>query len=671
MRLSAGAAYHRRMRLDRFTALLAAIGAAGALLALLREASWGPGLVLDSTWYLSTARNLAEGHGFVRWNGNPYEGAAPLYPLALAAPGLFGAHPAAAAGYVNAAAFGLTVFAAGLWLRDRAASVPLAVWGSGACALSLTLARPAATIQTESLFVLCSVVSLFALDRFLDGRKRSWLLAAAVAAALACLTRYVGAALVAAALPLLLLQRGAAVRDRAGCAAAYAAAALLPIGAWTLRNVLVLGSPTGYFQPTGFSLPDSLRTAISEFALWTFGQTGYGWLEALSPADPASVGDVAFTLAALLLLAACAAAGLAHLRGKGYAARLPGALAVPGAFLAAYGLVLCVQLPRSDVDLPVRYLAPMYVPALVAAALILHEFVRYASDRGMRLPVLGGRLRALGGAGRASAPALALACLLGLWLFQHAAATWADIEDWNGDPRFAFRRWTNSETMRHVRSNGLDGHVWSNETAWLFSLTEIREEYPRWLSANSPPEEVAGWIGWEIAAGREAHVVWFHGAGYGGYGYGLEDLAALPNLAVAAVTEDGAVLEAAEGAAGAAPAAGALLRAALGGARLAARSAFDVYRDGDRLIYVREDCGAGDEAPRFFLHLDPAAGSFLPWSGGGRSFDSRNFWFSEAGFRAGGRCVAVRTLPGGYASVRTGQFGPGGELWSASVALGP
>ena len=669
MRLPAAAAYHRRMRLDRFTALLAAIGAAGALLVLLREAAWGPGLVLDSTWYLSTARNLAEGHGFVRWNGNPYEGAAPLYPLALAAPGLLGAHPAAAAGYVNAAAFGLTAFAAGLWLRSRVESRLLVVWASGLCALSPALAERAATIQTEALFILCTVVSLFALDRFLDGRKRSWLLAAAAAAALACLTRYVGAALVAAALPLLLLGRGDPLPARARDAAAYAAVALAPLGAWTLRNVLVLGSPTGYFQPTGFSLPDSFRVAISEFARWTFGETGYGWLEALSPGGPATAADTAFALAALLLPAAGVAAGLAHLRRRGRA-RGMGALAVPGAFLAAYGLVLCAELPRSDVNLPVRYLAPMYVPALVAATLILREFVRCASDRRVRLPAPAGRLRALGG-GRASAPALALWCLLALWPVQQAVAAWGAVEDWNDDPNLAYRRWTNSETMRHVRSAGLDGHVWSNETAWLFSLTDIREEYPRWLSGDSPPREVAGWIEWEVAAGRGAHVVWFHGRGYGGYGYGLEDLAALPNLAVAAVTEDGAVLEGTAGAEGEAPAAGALLRAALGGARPAAGSAFDVYRDGNRLIYVREDCADGDEAPRFFLHLSPAAGSFLPEFGGGGRFDSRNFWFGDAGFRAGGRCVAVRTLPGGYASVRTGQFGPGGELWSASFALGP
>ena len=659
------------MRIDRRTALLAAIGAAGALLVLARGASWGAGLVDDSPWYLSTARNLAEGNGFVRWNGRPYEGAAPLYPMALALPGLFGAPPAAAAGYVNAAAFGLTAFAAGLWLRGRTGSGAIAVWGACACALPAALAEPAARIQTEALFVLCAVVSLFALDRFLGGRGRAYLLLAAGAAALACLTRYVGVALAAAALPLLLAQRGAPLPDRARNAAAYSAVALLPLGAWALRNVLAVGSPTGSFRPTGFSLQDSLHVAGAEFLVQSLGETGFGILGALSgavfgavpprAAEPASAAGAAVTIAALLALAGGAAAALALLRRAGRAPD-PIALAVPGGFALAYLVLLSVQLPLSDVNLPTRYLAPLYVPALVAAALVLHGCLRCASER-------GGRWSAAGAS--ASWPASILAGVLVLWLVQHAAAAHGDVEEWNGDPRHANRRWTNSETLSYVRSRGLDGHVWSNETPWLYSLTRIREEYPRWLSGVSPPEEVDGWIADAVADGRGAWVVWFHGAAYGGYGYGIEDLAALPNLAVAAVTEDGVVLEGTEGAAGSAPAGEALLRAALGAARLAARSAFDVYATGNRLIYVREDCGDVGAGERFFLHLSPAAGPFLPGFGGGGGFDARNFDFGEAVFRAGGRCVAVRTLPGGYASVRTGQFGPDGELWSAGFALGP
>ena len=659
------------MRPERSTALLAAIGVAGALLVLLRQAAYGVGLVLDSPWYLSTARKLAEGAGFVRWNGEPYEGAAPLFPMALALPALFRAHPAEAAAYLNAAAFGLTVFTAGMWLRCRTESRAIAAWGACACALSLTLARNAATVQTEMPFILCAVVALFALDRFLDGRRRAFLLLAALAAALACLTRYVGVAVVAAALPLLLAQRGVPLPDRARNAAAYAAVALAPLGAWALRNMLAVGSPTGAVRPTGFSLLDSLHVASTEFSVWAFGETGFGILSALSgavsgaglrsAAEPASVADVSVKIAVLLALAVGAAAALARLRRAGRAPD-PVALAVPAAFVLAYLILLSVQLPLGDVNLPARYLAPLYAPALIAAALVLHGCLRHAAARRERLPVPG-----LAAGAR---PAWILAGLLALWLIQHAAANRGDIEDWNRDPRHAGRQWVNSETMRYARSHQLDGQIWSNEPPWLYSLAEIREE-PRWLSGVSPPEEVVGWIADAVADGRGAHVVWFHGATYGGYGYGLEDLAALPNLAVAAVTEDGAVLAGTEGAAGEAPAAEALLRAALGDARPVARAAFGVYRDGRRLIYVRDGCAAADAAPRFFLHVFPGAAPLLPRPGGRPEFDSLNFGFGEYGFRAGGRCVAVRTLPEHAASVRTGQFtAADGWLWVAEFDLG-
>ena len=62
-----------------------ALGVLGALLILLREANFGVGLTWDSGSYLSVARNLVAGNGLLEWNGTRYQGAAPLFPLLLAA----------------------------------------------------------------------------------------------------------------------------------------------------------------------------------------------------------------------------------------------------------------------------------------------------------------------------------------------------------------------------------------------------------------------------------------------------------------------------------------------------------------------------------------------------------------------------------------------------------
>ena len=204
----------RLPRPDRWTALLAAIGALGAALVLLRTAPYGAEVGDDAALLVSTAHSLLAGDGFVVLDGAPaYRD--PGFPLALALIGLFGPDPLDSVGYLHAAAFGVTVFATALWVRSRTGSPFLAVWAGLACALSPSLGGLFSTALTEPLFICFVVLSLFALDRFLDGGRRSLLLAAAACAALAYAARYIGFALVASAVPVLLLAEGRGFRPAA------------------------------------------------------------------------------------------------------------------------------------------------------------------------------------------------------------------------------------------------------------------------------------------------------------------------------------------------------------------------------------------------------------------------------------------------------------------------
>ena len=113
----------KRFGIDRFTALLAVLAALAGALILLRGSNYGAAVIIDSRLYLSVAGNLLEGNDFAEWQlGSFYRDGAPVFPLALAGVGLFGMEIIDAALFVNAVAFGLTVFAAALWLRSRIAS---------------------------------------------------------------------------------------------------------------------------------------------------------------------------------------------------------------------------------------------------------------------------------------------------------------------------------------------------------------------------------------------------------------------------------------------------------------------------------------------------------------------------------------------------------------------
>ena len=90
------------------------------------------------------------------------------------------------------------------------------------------------------------------------------------------------------------------------------------------------------------------------------------------------------------------------------------------------------------------------------------------------------------------------------------------------------------------------------------------------------------------------------------------------------------------------------------------RGAFEVYRDGRTLTWVRDDCGAEDIADRFFVHVHRDDGSR----------ERLNFWFRERGLRHGDRCMASFELPDGdVRSVRTGQYDETGHLRDEEFAL--
>ena len=114
------------------------------------------------------------------------------------------------------------------------------------------------------------------------------------------------------------------------------------------------------------------------------------------------------------------------------------------------------------------------------------------------------------------------------------------------------------------------------------------------------------------------------------------------------------------------------LIAGVEGARPIIVSVFDVYLlDGNRLVYVKEECGAEDVDAWFFLHLYPVDEADLPGSRRRHGFDNLDFAFGRYGFRGGGRCAAARVLPGyRIANIHTGQYVPGQDLeWEGEASM--
>ena len=548
---------------DRLTAFSLALGVLGALLVLLRGASYGVGLSPDSAYYISVARNLLEGHGFVAGDSayfipvtkdlfgetgpvvsEPFTlaDAPPLFPLTLSLVGFFGIDAITAARYVNAIAFGLTVFTTTRWLQRRVRSRFLVVWAGSACTLALPLTFVSSFAWTEPLFILFVVLSLSALDRFMNSGRRSSFIFAAGFTAMACLTRYPGVALIAGGVVMLLSWRTAAILSRIKIAAAYGIVSATPLAAWMSRNFLEAGtwSMTGHI-PSGFSLNRSLDTMAEELSEWILGDFSFHLIEifAQKMLGIAGAPTNAGTFCLVALGTGCAIL-LLHRRGCFPDWRI---LSVPAGFVVSYAACLSLILPLMDTHLADRYLAPIYVPVLVMATLILDVFLVRAPHVQTLQRTL--RLREQpAGAWKWGTTNTHTVCgaILFLWLLAQVSANYIDIREWleNGKG-YSTIGWAESETVNHVRTHLRDGHIYSNNPGALYLLLDIGENANHALPLELPADTGA-WMERAQADGRRVHVVWVHRRGPERfYRYGLEELSELSGLELVKVLKDGVV----------------------------------------------------------------------------------------------------------------------------------
>ena len=367
-----------RRRVDGFTLLLAALAVLAAGLVLAREVNYGVGLTYDAVVYISTARNLLDGQWFIVFIDVGYLYWPPLYPLLLAALSFGVFDPYAVAGPLNAIIFGLTIFAAGCCLRRWVRSRLLLVWGGVGAALSIPMAASAAQALSEPLFILCVTLSLLYSVRYFEAGRRSALLWAAVFASLAFLTRYTGITLILTMAPLLLLQRGVALPEKARRLGLYLAVAGLPQVLWLLQNYLLHGVVREAQTPGPQGWPEVSQQYLSDLA---------GWLLLYQPAGEWGAAAAAALMAALVVALALAVAfalavTLAWLRMDSGADR--GRWLGCGVF-GGFGLVYLAFLGITQSFLvytePLggRHIVSAYVPLLLATALALDGL--FAGDK--------------------------------------------------------------------------------------------------------------------------------------------------------------------------------------------------------------------------------------------------------------------------------------------------
>ena len=377
-----------RLGRDPCALLIVVLAGLGTAHILFRTASYGAAVDADSVLHLSTAMNVLAGEGWREFTGLKVVGWLPLFPLLLAALGGLGIDPLEAGRLVNAAAFGLILLAAGLYLRSHLWSRGLALAASVALAASLPLSEFASSFLTEPLFVLFTLLALMQLAAGLN-RKTAWppLGWAAVFTVLAVLTRYAGVVLVGTGVLLLLL---AARRKQALVFGVCSSAPLLAVLAhnWTVyrsggnydpffeNDLVVYGRLTeeGEGRGSGQSLADGLSQIVEVFYAWVVPPNApdeFAYLLWLA------VGLIGLVSAVVVLRATRMRSDNSRHEPEAAPPFCGLGLALPfGVFALIYLVFMLVAVPFTvGYGIGSRYLLPMYVPLLLVAVFLLDRFL--------------------------------------------------------------------------------------------------------------------------------------------------------------------------------------------------------------------------------------------------------------------------------------------------------
>ena len=340
----------------------------------------GLGVSPDSVGYVAAARSFASNGQFTYWDGTPLSHWPPGLPMILGLLLNIGIDPLISMFIIDVLAVGAYVSLAYLIGRLLLGSSGLAIVLAALTSVALTTVHVYSKVWTEPLFVVLCLVTVWMLTRMIrDGVSASLLLGVAMCVAIACTLRYIGVALLpVVGISLVVAEARQGLPRAVAIGAIGVALSALGAAAVTVRNLTLVGSPTGSWAPSDASLGDLVETTLAIIGRWAVPQARLGSTTAVI------VG------VAIASLAAYGAFRLVR-------AREIGLLAVPLlAFVASYLSLLIAGQLTVDGFLDARYLSPVLMPVLLLFIAGASELSRKVAGSRPTAPGSPGDRRRLG-----------------------------------------------------------------------------------------------------------------------------------------------------------------------------------------------------------------------------------------------------------------------------------
>lgn len=475
-------------------AILIVLSLCAVAMTLVATARYGAGMSPDTSGYFAAARSLLAGKGFIAFDHRVYTQWPPLFPTLLAALYAVGLEPAVGARYLNALAFGATVLVSGLLLAGSVRSKAFIVLGAASVAFAAPLLWVSMMAWSEPVFILLMTLFALLLVRFAQAPRLSTLLLVSIVAALACLQRYAGVALILAGSVLVPLATSKiSIRRRVLDLMIFGVVSSLPLALWLLRNRMTGEMVGGHtFRPV--SIQEWVQSALIGVEMlvpWFFTE------RVPAPARLIAVGLILFVAAALAVVALARFSDRRRERVT--------CLSIAAVVGIVYFGFLALAAAGLGWPLEPRLIAPIYVLVMVLVAT--------GAEAGIQLIQAG--------TGGRKGPMVAGVVVCALWLLYPLSESRIVISRayHHGPYGYATAPWKNSEMIAWMREHPLNGTIYSNVPNAVFLLTGQSAEispHNYW----SPAEAAARMAEFETP---QEYLVWSY-LSYWDYLYDLREL---------------------------------------------------------------------------------------------------------------------------------------------------
>lgn len=643
--------------------LAVVIALLGAAHIYFRTSNYGPNVTGDTLTYISVAENLAAGNGFITYNQFRFQAWPPFFPIMLGLFAPLGIDLVDVGRFIGIIGFGITLGIFYGWLSRYLKNPILIVVSTAAIVLSYPLNLVSSYLLTETFFIVFSLLALIKLSSFLQSSSpsRSDLKWAASFTVLAATTRYIGVAVILTGIFIVMIRSGFSnMREKFRYVALYTAISSIPLGIWFYRNFLTIGYITGIRETRDASFTDRFSEVYDVLYQWV-------WFDSSKNIFQAGV-VIVIVIWALIGLSAlrkssspishpfsCSEFSLkTHARWK---VTLPFSL-----FLLIYLAIILISTTVATGSggvnqiIDTRYMAPIYIPTLIVIVVWLDYLLQQTT----------GKLRVISWA--------TIGLLLFVLLNSIAISLQRNIEETTevlaDDAKIDLWGYSSdSETMRYLRDNPLNGQIYSNEyqAIYWFAVSDTSSsstpEYVLSISEYTDRESCISWIKSLASSSHtlkgltsphnRAYIVYFHENRL--MSCPIPEFTPeyvpelLPYINGVARTSEATIYRVTE----------------------SSTLDFNVQVDDKTITYTKSPCTSEntDISARFFLYIVPVDESHLlidnPLA---NPFHSMDFDFADHGIMGRDGCIIRRGLPQyDISEIYTGQFTSGGDMWETTI----